>query len=123
MYTLDTNAIIYYLKDDADAADVLARIFSEDTPLYISAITEVELFGFPNLTERENDQIEAILRTMAVIPLDSQVARTAGHIRRTSRVGIADSVIAATALFTGSKLLTRNVADFKKIPGLTVQRI
>jgi predicted nucleic acid-binding protein len=123
VYTLDTNAIIYYLKDDADAAGPLSEIFSEDAPLYISAITEVELFGFPNLSEREGNQIEAVLRTMAVIPLDSQIARTAGYIRRTYRSGIADSVIAATALFTGTKLLTRNVADFKKIPELVLQKI
>lgn len=123
MYTLDTNAIIYYLKDDPPSVKFLTSVFSGDSPLYVSAVTEVELFGFPQLTERESDQIEALLRTLAVIPLDSQVARTAGRLRRTWRLNIADSVIAATALFTGTTLLTRNVADFKNIADLSLRRI
>lgn len=106
MYTLDTNAIIYYLKDDPHAAAVLSDIFTEDFPLYISAITEIELFGFPKLSDHEVEQIEAILRTVAIIPVDSRIARTAGFIRRNYHVNIADSAIAATALFTGTILLT-----------------
>ncbi|MEK6683679.1 MAG: type II toxin-antitoxin system VapC family toxin [Nitrospirota bacterium] len=123
MYTLDTNTIIYYLKDDPDAVTVLREIFSQDTPLYISAVTEIELFGFPSLSDQEAEQIEALLRTVAVIPVDSRIARTAGLIRRTYRVNIADSVIAATALFTGTTLLTRNTRDFRKIPNLSVRQI
>ena len=123
MYTLDTNAIIYYLKDDPDAVKVLRNIFSQDVPLYISAMTEIELFGFPKLGNQEAEQIEAVLRTVAVIPIDSRIARTAGLIRRTCRANIADSVIAATALFTGTTLLTRNTRDFQKIPYLSLRRI
>lgn len=123
MYTLDTNAIIYYLKDDPHAAAVLSDIFTEDSPLYISAITEIELFGFPKLSDHEVEQIEAILRTVAIIPVDSRIARTAGFIRRNYHVNIADSAIAATALFTGTILLTRNIRDFRRIPNLSVQQI
>ena len=123
MYTLDTNAIIYYLKDDPHAAAVLSDIFTEDSPLYISAITEIELFGFPKLSDNEVEQIEAILRTVAIIPVDSRIARTAGFIRRNYHVNIADSAIAATALFTGTILLTRNIRDFCRIPNLSVQQI
>lgn len=123
MYTLDTNAIIYYLKDDPEAVPALNHVFSQDTPLYISAITEVELFGFPKLSDEEADQIETILRTVAVIPVDSRIARTAGLIRRRHHVNIADSVIAATTLFTGTTLLTRNTRDFRKVPGLSVRQI
>jgi predicted nucleic acid-binding protein len=123
VYTLDTNAIIYYLKDDSEAVTALREIFSEDSPLYISAITEAELFGFPALSDQESEQIDSLLRTVAVIPVDSRIARTAGQIRRTYRVNIADSVIAATALFTGTTLLTRNTRDFRKIQNLPVRQI
>ncbi len=123
MYTLDTNTIIYYLKDDPDAVAELRNIFLQNTPLYISAVTEIELFGFPLLSDQEVEQIEALLRTVAVIPVDSRIARTAGLIRRAYRVNIADSVIAATALFTGTTLLTRNLRDFRKIPNLSVRQI
>jgi predicted nucleic acid-binding protein len=123
VYTLDTNAIIYYLKDDPHAVAVLSDIFTENTPLYISAITEIELFGFSKLSDREAEQIEAILRTVAIIPVDSRIARTAGFIRRNYHINIADCTIAATALFTGTTLLSRNIRDFRKIPNLSLRQI
>jgi len=123
MYTLDTNAIIYFLKDDPQAVSVIQDIFTRQTPIYISAITEVELLAFPKLTPNEEKRIEDILRTLSIMPVDSRIAHTAGLIRRIYRLNIADSVIAATAMFTGTTLLTRNTGDFQKIPELTVQKV
>lgn len=123
MYTLDTNAIIYFLKDDPQAVSILRDVFDQDVPVYISAIREVELFSFPKLTDREAEQIEAMIATLAVIPVDSRIAATAGRLRRSYRVNIADSIIAATALFTGTTLLTRNIRDFRRIPGLSLREI
>ncbi len=124
MYTLDTNAIIYYLQDDPRAVPILQGILDDPAiPVYISAVTEAELFSFPSLTDDEAQRIENILRTVFVIPLDSQIARAAANIRRTYRVKLPDSVVAATALFTGSTLLTRNAQDFKKILTLRLQAI
>lgn len=123
MYTLDTNAIIYYLKDDPDAVEILREILEKNTPLYISALTEIELFGFPDLTSREANRIEELLNSVSVIPVDSRVARIAGSLRREHRLKISDSAIAATALFTGTTVLTRNIRDFKRVPYLSVGRI
>jgi len=123
MHTLDTNAIIYYFKDDPKVVSVLRHALVQNTPLYISTITEVELFGFPDLSPQESQTIDKLLKTIAIIPLDSRIARTAGLIRRAYQVKTADSVIAATALFTASTLLTRNVRDFKQIPNLNIQEI
>lgn len=122
MYTLDTNAIIYYLKGDEDSVRILNEIFSENLPLYVSALTETELFSFSRLTPRDVERIEGLIRTVAVIPVDSRIARIAGLLRRKYRLAIADSVIAATALFTGTTLLTRNIRDFKKIPNLLLRK-
>ncbi|OGM93609.1 hypothetical protein A2935_03240 [Candidatus Wolfebacteria bacterium RIFCSPLOWO2_01_FULL_47_17b] len=123
MYTLDTNAIIYYFKGDEDSVRILNEIFSENLPLYVSALTETELFSFSHLTPRDAERIEGLIRTVAVIPVDSRIARIAGLLRRKYRLAIADSVIAATALFTGTTLLTRNIRDFKRIPNLLLQKI
>ena len=57
MYTLDTNAIIYYLKDDAEAVGKLHGIFVKGSTLYVSAITEVELFSFSDLGLQEIEKI------------------------------------------------------------------
>ncbi len=123
MYTLDTNAIIYYLKNDSAVVFAIRKIMAGSPTIYISAITEIELFSFSDLTELESEEIELVLRTLAIIPLDSRIARTAGFLRSNYRLKIADSAIAATALFTGTTLVTRNVQDFKKVQELKVRKV
>ena len=59
----------------------------------------------------------------SVISVDGLLADRAGTIGRTHKVELADSVIAATALFTGSTLLTRNTRDFRRVPSLSLQKI
>lgn len=123
MYTLDTNTIIYYIKNDQDVVSALREIFASITPIYVSTITEVELFSFPNLIQKEINLIEYTLGTLAIIPVSSNIARIAGSLKRIYNVKLGDAVIAATALFTGSTLLTRNVGDFRKVKELTVRKI
>ncbi|MBI3274204.1 MAG: type II toxin-antitoxin system VapC family toxin [Candidatus Colwellbacteria bacterium] len=123
MYTLDTNTIIYYLKDDQKAVAMLRDIFARDIPLYISAITELELFAFSHLSEEEAERIDLILHTVSIIPIDSRIARLAGALKRTYHIKTPDSGVAATALFTGSTLITRNIRDFRKIPHLSLLEV
>lgn len=123
MYTLDTNIIIYYLKDDKKAVSLIRLLLSKNTAMNVSSVTEIELFGFPNLNPREEELIENLLKGLAVIPVDSRIARIAGFLRRTYKIKIADSAIAATALFTGSTLITRNAKDFNKVANLKLLRV
>src|SRR3989344_1914632 len=123
VYTLDTNAIVYYIKGDISVVSILETAIGEAYPLYVSVITEAELFSYSRLDETEVNQIDNLLRTVSIISLDSRLARLSGVIRRMYGVKLYDSVIAATALSTGSTPLTRNVKDFKKIAGLSFQRV
>jgi predicted nucleic acid-binding protein len=123
VYTLDTNAIIYYLKGEAAAVSVLEPIFSQDVALYVSAITELELFSSTALTDADMSAISQLLTSVVIIPVDSRVARVAGHLRRAYRAKTADSAIAATALLTHTTLLTRNTQDFQRIPTLSLRPI
>ena len=123
MYTLDTNAIIYYLKGDSGVGAIVDEIVQSESPLYVSTITEVELFSFAPLTSAETALIDQLLTTVAIIPLDSRVARIAGVLRRRYGTKVPDSIIAATALITHTALLTRNVKDFKNIEGLMIKAI
>lgn len=123
MYTLDTNSIIYYINDDAVASPVIREILRMSEAVYVSAITEIELLAFPQLTDSETQAISSILGLVSIIPVDSTIARSAGMLRRTYRISVPDSAIAATALFTSSTLLTRNTRDFRKIPQLKIQKI
>ena len=123
MYIFDTNAVIYYVKEESNVVSIIEDIYTKNVPVYLSVITEAELFGFPQLSDEEAERIEKFLHTVSIIPMDSQIARLTGTIRKKYQLKIADSVIAATALFTNSQLLTRNVGDFKRIPELRIQKI
>jgi predicted nucleic acid-binding protein len=124
MYLFDTNVIIYYIAEELSVMRVVEDIVTQEVPLYISTVTELELFSYSALTEEDEARIEAVLATLRVVPLISRIARIAGDLRRLySRLKTADSAIAATALFTHSTLVTRNVQDFKRIDSLRVLKI
>jgi predicted nucleic acid-binding protein len=123
VYTLGINAIIYYLKSEAAAISVLEPLLSQNIAIYVSAITELELFSSPALTDEDIFAISQLLTSVVIIPIDSRLARFAGYLRREYRVKTADSAIAATALPTRTTLLTRNTQDFQRIPPLSLMPI
>ena len=124
MYVLDTNAIIYYTDDEPAAVAALEPLFSANHPIYISTLTELELFSHASMTEEEEIRLEAFLEAVHILPLTSQIARIAGDLR-CLHAGLKafDSGIVVTALFTHSQLITRNIRDFQDIDGLSLLAI
>ncbi len=118
MYTIDTNIIIYYGNDELSVLDFMHQQLDHSVPLYVSTVTEHELFSYPHLTNQEATRIDALLDTMTVIDLDSRLARFSGRLRAQHGIKALDSFIAATALMTGTTLVTRNVRDFRRVPNL-----
>ena len=54
MYTFDTNAIIYYLDRDPAVVATLDRLLENvDAVFYVSAVTELELYSYPDLNDEE----------------------------------------------------------------------
>ena len=123
MHTLDTNAIIYYLNGEASVVQSLEDIFDQGTPRYVSTITVLELFSRPELSQQDKDDIERLLGSLFVIPLDIDLAREAGDIRSRYGLKTPDSAIAATAMRYRSTFVTRNIRDFRRIPTLLIQAI
>ena len=121
-YTFDTNVIIYYLKGDTDAVSKVEEVL-DTAPVYVSTMTELELFSSPHSSFEHLQLIESLLAVISIIPVESRVARLAGSVRAKTTLKSPDAAIAATALFTGTTLLTRNVKDFRHVTGLSVQAI
>jgi tRNA(fMet)-specific endonuclease VapC len=76
---------------------------------------------------RRSDVVAAILAAIPVVPLDVEVARTVARIwaeleSTGNRIGSYDLIVAATALVNGYDVLTLNVREFERVPGLTVIR-
>lgn len=57
------------------------------------------------------------------VQCDRSIARLAGRIRSVTRMQLPDAVIAASALTTHTPLVTRNVRDFRNVPGLAVETL
>jgi tRNA(fMet)-specific endonuclease VapC len=127
-YLLDTNICIY-IKNHRPA-EVLAR-FSKLPPgkVAMSAITFGELcFGAEKSSKsKESRQIlEHLIALIPVLPLDDAVSVQYGKIRHhleTSGklIGNNDLWIASHALASKLILVTNNVAEFERVPGLRVE--
>ena len=120
MYTLDTNAIIYYMDEDPTVLPLLEPILGQDMAIFVSVVTELELLSHPGLTEEDMAAIQQLLTSVVIFPLESRLAQLAGALRRQYHLKTPDSVVAATALLTRTTLVTRNIRDFQGIDGLAL---
>jgi tRNA(fMet)-specific endonuclease VapC len=70
-------------------------------------------------------RLRALLREFAsrrVLDFDEQAAQHFGRLTTARiRIGTMDLKIAAVAMANGAKLLSRNLRDFRKVPGLDVE--
>ncbi|HXW33758.1 MAG TPA: type II toxin-antitoxin system VapC family toxin [Acidimicrobiales bacterium] len=103
---LDTDVLIDHLQGH--------RALELDE-LTVSVITQAELFAG---NQREEPAIEALLTRLTTVDVDATIARVAGRIRRSTRLGLADALIAATAVEHQLPLMTRNRRHFERVPGL-----
>ena len=118
-YLLDTNIIIEAVGGSAPAVTLLEKAVSSEWVGY-SAITRLELFGYPSLTIEEETALKEVCGEFDEVAVTSRVVDRAIQIRRTVRIKTPDAIIAATALESDAVLVTRNGGDFKSIAELQI---
>lgn len=118
-HLLDTNLIIYAVGGDSFAVNALQAAVLSAWVGY-SAITRLELFGYPELTGEEEVALATVVGELEEVEVSSSIIDRAIRIRKSSRIKVPDAIIAATALEQDAVLLTRNKDDFKTIEGLTI---
>lgn len=77
------------------------------------------MLSFARWTPEERRVTEIFLQeNFTSIPFDRTLARMAAEIRRGTKIKFPDAAIAATALYTQTPLVTKNMRDFRVISGL-----
>jgi predicted nucleic acid-binding protein len=85
-----------------------------------SAITRIEILGFPNLSEQEEEAIRRLLNEFEEVPISNAVIERTIQIRKSVGIKVPDALIAASAEMAPAIVVTRNISDFQRVPGLTV---
>lgn len=109
-YLLDTNFILGMLKSAPEVIAVLSERELRASECAFSAVTRMELLGFPGITRDEQSLITSRLELLAYLPIDKAVEDRAIELRRWRRVKLPDAIIAATALCHGLELLSLDTA-------------
>lgn len=124
MLALDSNILIAYLNGDEKIVQAFATWRVANGGFLISVITQIETLSLPNISDGEVERIERFLNEFTIMPLDAQLARIAAEIRRLTRLSLGDSIVAATAKFTNSSLITNNRELIRKANGvISVRKI
>lgn len=119
-FLIDTNVIIDYTSNrfDDKASAFVANIF--DTDFNISVVVKIEVLGYGTNETAKMQLLEEFIDTANILSLDDAVTKRVIALRRIKKIKLGDAIIAATALEHDLTLISRNVADFVNIQGLTV---
>jgi hypothetical protein len=116
MRLVDSNILIYAAKPEYPQ---LKELLEEDD-IAVSELTRLEVLGFRNLTDEEEEYFNAIFELVTVLPINQEIINRAIELRQQSNMKSADSIIAATTLLHCTELITRNIGDFDHIPDLII---
>ena len=124
-FLLDTNICIYIIKKKPPQVLRKFKTFKIND-LGISCITLAELeFGvhFSTYPEKNQEALNEFLSPLEIIPFDDRAAISYGEIRaylqrKGLKIGAMDMLIAAQAKSLSIPLVTNNLKEFKRIPGL-----
>src|SRR5262245_31036512 len=135
MIILDTDTLTFLLRDHVR---VLTRIRESTDEIAITIISRIEILQgrFATLLkaadgtelqrgqQRLDEAERALTRIPTVLPIDAGVAAEFDRLRQNKKlkkIGRADLLIAATTLANRATLVTRNLKDFRQVPGLQVE--
>ena len=126
-YMLDTNIVIYTIKNRPERVREVFKRHSGQ--MAISAVTFGELiYGAERSSqpERNLNDIEGMIARLEVLPFDELAAAHFGQLRAElaragTPIGPYDQMIAGHARALGLVLVTNNVDEFERVPGLRIE--
>lgn len=125
---LDTNICIYLIKQQPPT--VIERFLAHPVgTIGVSSMTVAELaFGVNKSRQMAKNRLalEQFLAPLDIAAFDHEAALVYGRLRARletsgSPIGSMDLLIAAHALSLGVRLVTNNLREFRRVPGLKLE--
>ncbi|MCU0469433.1 MAG: type II toxin-antitoxin system VapC family toxin [Arcicella sp.] len=118
---LDTNIVVDYLRQNPTVVSFIEDYGKQNFALSPIVIMEIYQGVFD---KKDLDRTRKRLKGFATLTLDQEIVSLALSLQLeyvlSHRIGIPDSIIAATALVFNLELRTFNMKDFRFIPTLKV---
>jgi tRNA(fMet)-specific endonuclease VapC len=128
-YLVDSDWVIDYLRGREEAVSLLRSMAPDGIAISILTFGEVYqgvLFG----RDRENNEraFRNFLRGADVLTLNRSIMRRYAELRGNLRaqgqiIDVPDLLIAATAIYYHLIIVTRNLTDFERVPGLAIYSV
>lgn len=126
-YLLDTDTVIYVIKNRPQQAR--EQFTRHQGSLALSSVSLMELFyGAEKSAQPERNwrDVEGFAARLQVLDYDTPAAAHTGQIRaflarQGTPIGPYDAMIAGHARASGLVLVTNNVAEFARVPGLQLE--
>jgi len=126
-YVLDTNTLIDFFRGRGRVAERLLATPPASVAVPSIVAYELEVGVLKSIEpERRRSQLESFLEVVEVLPFGRAETRAAAEVRAGLEaggrgIGPMNTLIAGVALAVGGILVTRNTAEFGRVPGLRVE--
>ena len=127
-FLLDTNTCIYIIKQKPpQVVEKFNSVAPADVGISSVTLAELEYGVFKSQRQEQNRiALRQFITSLTVVPFDSRTTEIYGQIRADLErkgivVGALDLLIASQAMSLGLYLVTNNVRELSRIPGLTIE--
>lgn len=126
-YSLDTNIVSELLRTpNGPLAQKLARVGEANVAISIIVAAELRFGAIRKANAKLSAQIDGFLKWVEVMPLEAPIDQVYGELRTSleravTPIGANDLLIAAQALAGDMIIVTDNVREFSRVPGLKVE--
>ena len=113
-YLIDSNTLIEYTGKllPLPAHTAITTMINEE--FNISFINKIEVLSH----SLADSKLQAFIALAAIYDINNDIIEQTIDLRKKHKIKIPDAIVAATALVYNLTLVTRNINDFKNIPGL-----